>query len=175
MLEFLKLSVSCVVPSWCYNNFLSEIAVNSFFNLPYHILLHYQTNFYRIELHAGYIFTPQRWARDNMKHPPHIMSDHILLGSAVMGGCGCEATVSLIHLWCVCNHKYCVNMPNAECASIRVSSFCKPFVPCTLIGLPSLADAIFWPQLTVTYFRCVLHMQYCISLLLCFHEQIEIS
>lgn len=51
-------------------------------------------------LHAtGYIFTPQRWARDNMKHPPHIMSDHILLGSAVMGGCGCEATLSLIHLW----------------------------------------------------------------------------
>ncbi|KAI7842937.1 hypothetical protein COHA_003446 [Chlorella ohadii] len=49
------------------------------------------------QLHvAGYIFTPQRYARDNLSHPPHVMSDHILLASAVHGGLASEALLPLL-------------------------------------------------------------------------------
>ncbi|GAB4814470.1 hypothetical protein N2152v2_001516 [Parachlorella kessleri] len=52
------------------------------------------------QLHVGgYIFTPRRYARDNLSHPPHVMSDHILLGASLMGGFACEASLSLLHLW----------------------------------------------------------------------------
>ncbi|PRW44503.1 Leucine-rich repeat-containing 1 [Chlorella sorokiniana] len=52
------------------------------------------------QLHvAGYIFTPQRYARDNLSHPPHVMSDHILLASAVHGGLASEALLPLLN-WC---------------------------------------------------------------------------
>lgn len=44
----------------------------------------------------GYIFTPQRYARDNLSHPPHVMSDHILLASAVHGGLASEALLPLL-------------------------------------------------------------------------------
>lgn len=51
------------------------------------------------QLHvAGYIFTPQRWARDNLGHPPHVMSDHVLLGASLMGGFACEAVLGLLSL-----------------------------------------------------------------------------
>lgn len=46
----------------------------------------------------GYIFTAKRYARDNLDHPPHVMSDHILLGAALMGGFACEAALSLLSL-----------------------------------------------------------------------------
>ena len=48
---------------------------------------------------AGYIFTPQpqRWARDNLSHPPHVMSDHVLLASAVHGGLVSEALLPLLN------------------------------------------------------------------------------
>lgn len=46
---------------------------------------------------AGYIFTPQRFARDNLSHPPHVMSDHILLASAVHGGLASEALLPLLN------------------------------------------------------------------------------
>lgn len=45
---------------------------------------------------SGYIFTPQRFARDNLSHPPHVMSDHILLASAVHGGLASEALLPLL-------------------------------------------------------------------------------
>ena len=48
---------------------------------------------------AGYIFTPQRWARDNLSHPPHVMSDHVLLASAVHGGLASEALLPLLNWW----------------------------------------------------------------------------
>jgi hypothetical protein len=48
---------------------------------------------------AGYIFTPQRWARDNQTHPPHVMSDHILLAAAVHGGAVSEALLPLLNWW----------------------------------------------------------------------------
>lgn len=44
---------------------------------------------------AGYIFSPQRYARDNLSHPPHVMSDHILLGASVHAALACEAVMAL--------------------------------------------------------------------------------
>ncbi|KAL4428416.1 hypothetical protein ABPG75_002505 [Micractinium tetrahymenae] len=44
---------------------------------------------------AGYIFSPRRYARDNQTHPPHVMSDHILLGASVHAALACEAVMVL--------------------------------------------------------------------------------
>lgn len=44
---------------------------------------------------AGYIFSPRRYARDNLSHPPHVMSDHILLGASVHAALACEAVMAL--------------------------------------------------------------------------------
>lgn len=52
------------------------------------------------QLHvAGYIFSPQRWARDNTSHPPHVMSDHVLLASAVHAGLTSEALLPMLNRW----------------------------------------------------------------------------
>lgn len=39
------------------------------------------------------MFSPQRHARDSMGHPPHVMSDHILLAAAVHAGLASEAVL----------------------------------------------------------------------------------
>lgn len=44
---------------------------------------------------AGYILSPRRYARDNLDHPPHVMSDHILLGASVHAALACEAAMAL--------------------------------------------------------------------------------
>ncbi|PSC69912.1 hypothetical protein C2E20_6610 [Micractinium conductrix] len=50
------------------------------------------------KLHAaGIIFAPGRFARDaSLSHPPHVMSDHILLGAAVHAGLAAEAALGAL-------------------------------------------------------------------------------
>ena len=46
---------------------------------------------------AGIIFAPGRFARDaSLSHPPHVMSDHILLGAAVHAGLAAEAALGAL-------------------------------------------------------------------------------
>lgn len=54
---------------------------------------------YQLHL-AGYLFPPERWAArrpEHWHHPPHVMSDHILLAASAMAACACEAAVALKH------------------------------------------------------------------------------
>ena len=47
---------------------------------------------------AGFLFPPERWAArrpEHGHHPPHVMSDHILLAASAMAACACEAAVAL--------------------------------------------------------------------------------
>ena len=57
------------------------------------------------ELHrAGAIFSPQWWLSMNASdtdaagHPPHVMSDHVLLASTSVGGLACEAALVYLSL-----------------------------------------------------------------------------
>jgi len=56
------------------------------------------------ELHrAGVIFTPHRWlspaAADTLHgHPPHVMSDHVLLSATIVGGLACEAVLLFLSM-----------------------------------------------------------------------------
>ena len=54
------------------------------------------------ELHRlGVIFAPSRWLnREQLDgpHPPHIMSDHVLLAATVVGGLACEVVVLSLSL-----------------------------------------------------------------------------
>lgn len=67
---------------------------------------------------AGYIFSPQRWARDNLGHPPHVMSDHILLAAAVHGGLVCEALLPLLN-W---RHTVATGAPPSHARAARFAA-----------------------------------------------------
>lgn len=52
------------------------------------------------QLHvAGYTHALQQWVHADPSHPPHVMSDHILLAAAVHGGLACEALMPLLNWW----------------------------------------------------------------------------
>ncbi len=54
------------------------------------------------QLHRlGVIFSPHRWltaAQMDGPHPPHVMSDHVLLAATVVGGLACEVVVLYLSL-----------------------------------------------------------------------------
>lgn len=54
------------------------------------------------QLHRlGVIFAPHRWltaAQVDGPHPPHVMSDHVLLAATVVGGLACEVVVLYLGL-----------------------------------------------------------------------------
>ena len=49
----------------------------------------------------GYIFHPRRWAEPRQAHPPHVMSDHVLLAACAVAALACEAVMPLLSWRCV--------------------------------------------------------------------------
>jgi hypothetical protein len=58
-------------------------------------------------LPAGYTVALQRWVHTDPSHPPHVMSDHILLAAAVHGGLACEALMPLLNWWHIAATGWC--------------------------------------------------------------------
>jgi hypothetical protein len=88
---------------------------------------------------AGMLFGPNSiWARiENTgpwapTHPHHVMSDHILLGAAVMGGAACEAALPLLNWGCVCGVCLCVCVCVCSHGTKAVQRVCLPVHPCVV-------------------------------------------